>query len=243
MLDQVKNICHGIDKCPAEPGPAVTGGCPTEDPDIDKDSVCASWVTEKGMLDVFKNQCHGVDKCPLDAGPADNNGCPLDNPDQDKDGVCDAWVTQKKMLDRFKDVCTGIDHCPLDSGSVANKGCPVQEIKENVKLEGVTFKSGSSILETNAKKVLKQVAEQLLAPENSKVNIEIHGHTDNVGKPAKNKTLSQQRAQSVVNYLASQGVPKSRMKAFGHGDEEPVADNSTAEGREQNRRIEMHRVE
>lgn len=243
MLDQVKNICHGIDKCPAEPGPAVTGGCPTEDPDIDKDSVCASWVTEKGMLDVFKNQCHGVDKCPLDAGPADNNGCPLDNPDQDKDGVCDAWVTQKKMLDRFKDVCTGIDHCPLDSGSVANKGCPVQEIKENVKLEGVTFKSGSSILETNAKKVLKQIAEQLLAPENSKVNIEIHGHTDNVGKPAKNKTLSQQRAQSVVNYLASQGVPKSRMKAFGHGDEEPVADNSTAEGREQNRRIEMHRVE
>lgn len=243
MEAQFANVCKGIDNCPNEPGPLVNNGCPLDDPDLDKDSVCDPWVSQKGMQDIFKDVCTGVDKCPLDAGSPKNNGCPLDDPDPDHDGVCDAWVTQKKMLDKFKGVCTGLDHCPLDSGSVKGNGCPAPEIKENVKLEGVTFNSGKSVLTSNAKKVLKQIAEQLNAPENLKVNIEIHGHTDNVGKPAKNKTLSLKRAQAVVNYLATHGVARSRMQAFGHGDEQPVADNSTAEGREENRRIEMHRVE
>src|SRR5574344_984154 len=241
--DSTVKKCKGLDKCPNEYGPADNDGCPLENPDPDSDGVCDSWVSEKKMQERFADICHGIDKCPAEPGPAVTGGCPTEDPDIDKDSVCASWVTEKGMLDVFKNQCHGVDKCPLDAGSVDNKGCPVEEIKENVKLDGVTFKSGSSILETNAKKVLKQIAEQLLAPENSKVNIEIHGHTDNVGKSAKNKKLSQQRAQAVVNYLASQGVPKSRMKAFGHGDEEPVADNSTAEGREQNRRIEMHRVE
>lgn len=243
MQDQFKNVCKGVDRCPTEVGPFENKGCPLDDPDLDKDSVCASWVSEKGLQKFFVGVCDGVDKCPLDAGSKDNFGCQLDDPDTDKDGVCDPWVTQKKMLNKFASICKGLDRCPLDSGSVESNGCPVKEIEENVKLEGVTFKSGSSILAPNAKRVLKTIAEQLLAPENAAVNIEIHGHTDNVGRPAKNKKLSLQRAQSVVNYLASQGVPKKRMKAFGHGDEEPVADNKTSEGRELNRRIEMHRTE
>ncbi len=243
MLDKFKGVCSGVDKCPTERGPVATNGCPVDDPDLDKDGVCAVWVTEKGMLALFKDVCTGADKCPLDAGPVDNAGCPLDDPDTDKDSVCDPWVTQKKMNDKFKNVCVGMDRCPLDPGPAAGNGCPAPEIKENVKLEGVTFKSGSALLAVNAKTVLKTIAEQLNAPENLKVNIEIHGYTDNVGKSAKNKKLSQDRAQSVVNYLATQGVAKSRMKAIGHGDQDPVADNSTAEGREQNRRIEMHRVE
>src|SRR5574344_1364056 len=243
LLKQFETVCKGADRCPTEVGPFENKGCPLDDPDLDKDSVCASWVSEKGLQKFFVGVCDGVDKCPLDAGSADNFGCPLDDPDTDKDGVCDPWVTQKKLPNKFANVCKGLDRCPLDSGSVESNGCPVKKIEENVKLEGVTFKSGSSILEPNAKKVLKTIAEQLLAPENASVNIEIHGHTDNVGRPAKNKKLSLQRAQSVVNYLASQGVPKKRMKAFGHGDEEPVADNSSSDGRELNRRIEMHRTE
>ncbi len=243
MQERFSDICTGIDKCPTEPGLAAAQGCPMDNPDIDADSVCAPWVAEKGMFEAFKDICKGIDKCPSEAGDPSNDGCPLDNPDTDADGVCDPWVTQKKMLDRFKDICVGMDRCPFDPGSVEGNGCPAPVIEENVKLEGVTFKSGSSVLEVNAKKVLKGIAEQLLAPENKNVHIEIHGHTDNVGKKAKNKKLSQDRAQSVVNYLASQGVPKSRMKAFGHGDEEPVADNATKEGKEQNRRIEMHRVD
>lgn len=243
LQEQFKDVCKGVDKCPTEAGPIENNGCALDDPDLDKDSVCASWVTEKGLQKYFEGVCTGVDKCPLEAGSPDNFGCPLDNPDTDGDGVCDPWVTQKKMLKKFANVCTGLDRCPLDSGSVKSNGCPVEEIKENVKLDGVTFKSGSSVLEPNAKKVLASIAEQLLAPENTSVMIEIHGHTDNVGRPAKNKTLSFQRAQSVVNYLATKGVPKKRMKAFGHGDEEPVADNSTKEGKEMNRRIEMHRAE
>lgn len=243
MQDAFKEVCQGVDKCPTEVGPIENQGCPLDDPDLDNDGVCAPWVTEKGLHKLFEGVCVGLDKCPLEAGEKENDGCPLDNPDTDGDGVCDPWVTQKNMLDKFKDVCTGLDRCPLDSGAVSNNGCPVPQIEENVKLEGVTFKSGSSVLEPNAKRVLKGIAEQLLAPENKSVKIEIHGHTDNVGRPAANKKLSQQRAQSVINYLASQGVPKSRMEAYGHGDEEPVADNKTAEGRELNRRIEMHRLD
>ncbi|MDR2553833.1 MAG: OmpA family protein [Fibromonadaceae bacterium] len=114
-------------------------------------------------------------------------------------------------------------------------------IEARVNLQGVTFGSGNATLTPNAKKVLDGVAEQLLA--NPKVKIEIQGHTDNQGKPAANQDLSQRRAKSVVGYLATKGVSTSRMKAVGYGQDVPIADNKTAEGRELNRRIEMVRVD
>jgi len=114
-------------------------------------------------------------------------------------------------------------------------------IEARVNLQGVSFGSGNATLTLNAKKVLDGVAEQLLA--NPKVKIEIQGHTDNVGKPASNQDLSQRRAKSVVGYLATKGVSTSRMRAVGYGQDMPIADNSTAEGREQNRRIEMIRID
>jgi outer membrane protein OmpA-like peptidoglycan-associated protein len=114
-------------------------------------------------------------------------------------------------------------------------------IEARVNLQGVTFGSGNATLTSNAKKVLDGVAEQLLA--NPQVKIEIQGHTDNVGNPKSNQELSERRAKSVVGYLATKGVKMSRMSAVGYGQDVPIADNNTNDGREQNRRIEMIRVD
>ncbi len=114
-------------------------------------------------------------------------------------------------------------------------------IEARVNLQGVTFGSGNATLTPNAKKVLDGVAEQLLA--NPTVKIEIQGHTDNVGIPKSNQELSERRAKSVIGYLATKGVKMSRMSAVGYGQDVPIADNKTSEGRELNRRIEMIRVD
>lgn len=78
-----------------------------------------------------------------------------------------------------------------------------------------------------------------LAKDCGGVVIEVRGHTDNTGKPGSNKTLSDLRAKAVVTYLTRAGVPLSKLKAVGFGEDKPVGDNSTAEGRRENRRIEF----
>jgi len=118
---------------------------------------------------------------------------------------------------------------------------PAPVIEARVNLTGVTFGSGNATLTANAKKILDGVAEQLLA--NPNVKIEIQGHTDNQGKPASNRDLSERRAKAVVAYLATKGVKMSRMRAAGYGQDIPIADNNTADGRELNRRIEMIRID
>lgn len=78
-----------------------------------------------------------------------------------------------------------------------------------------------------------------LLTENPSVKIEIGGHTDNVGKPSDNLTLSNNRAKAVVNYLVSKNIPAQRLLAKGYGESKPIADNKTEEGKAQNRRTEM----
>ena len=242
MLEQFDDICHGIDQCPTESGPEWAKGCPMDNPDADGDSLCASWVFEKSMHDQFKEICptKTPDRCPTENGPAWNKGCPFDDdPDPDGDGACSEWVATKKLQKQFEGVCKGIDRCPDEPGADGH-GCPVQAPE---KLTGVTFKSGKATLESNAKTVLKGVAKKLTTEDRYKdLNIVIQGHTDNVGKSAKNQKLSLDRAKAVMNLLIKSGVNKKRVKAVGCGDSAPVADNKTADGREENRRIEMHYV-
>ncbi|SHL05965.1 OmpA family protein [Fibrobacter sp. UWEL] len=237
MLDQFKDICTGKDQCEDEAGPAWNKGCPADDPDPDQDSLCSPWVTKQKMLEQYKDVCHGYDRCEDENGPEWNNGCPSDeDPDADKDGVCSEWVTNKKLLKQFEGVCSGIDRCPDVAGDDGH-GCPK---KAPEKLDGVTFKSGKATLESNAKKILKSVAKKLVENDEYKdLKIVIQGHTDNVGKEAKNIKLSKQRAEAVMKELTKAGVKKDRIKAIGMGPTCPVDDNSTADGREMNRRIEM----
>ncbi len=106
-----------------------------------------------------------------------------------------------------------------------------------VTLPGIFFDPGKYQLKPGAKSTLKKIAAQIKGENGVKVSVE--GHTDNVGSPDKNMTLSQKRADSVRDYLVSEGVPADRITSTGKGESEPVATNKTVAGRQQNRRVEL----
>jgi len=102
---------------------------------------------------------------------------------------------------------------------------------------GVTFAFDSSSLNPQFYPVLDKVAQTL--GEYNQTVIQIAGHTDSTGSHAYNMKLSEQRASSVKTYLAGRGIAANRMVTVGAGPDYPVADNSTAEGRAENRRVEI----
>jgi len=101
----------------------------------------------------------------------------------------------------------------------------------------VLFKSAESTLLASAKVKLDQVAEALLAV--GERNIVVEGHTDSKGSDSSNLTLSQARADAVRNYLVQKGYPADLIEAVGLGEGQPIADNKSAEGRANNRRVEI----
>ena len=104
---------------------------------------------------------------------------------------------------------------------------------------GILFATNKAELNAASKSSLQQFATVL--KENSDCDVAIIGHTDNTGSDAINNPLSVNRATSVSNYLKSLGVSASQIKSVeGQGSTNPVADNSTAEGRKQNRRVEVY---
>jgi OmpA-OmpF porin, OOP family len=104
-------------------------------------------------------------------------------------------------------------------------------------LDNVHFDTGKPILRAASFKELDEIAEYMKMKEEEQY--EIAGHTDNVGKEEDNLKLSQQRAESVKNYLIKKGIPANRLSAKGYGASQPVADNSTESGRQKNRRTEV----
>jgi outer membrane protein OmpA-like peptidoglycan-associated protein/opacity protein-like surface antigen len=107
-------------------------------------------------------------------------------------------------------------------------------------LEGVNFMTGSATLVPGAKLVLDKVARTLIDfPE---MNIEVRGYTDAVGSRVSNMKLSQRRADAVKEYLQSKGISATRVVTKGFGPDNPIATNSTVEGRAKNRRIEFIRI-
>ena len=118
------------------------------------------------------------------------------------------------------------------------KGC---EIKEEIRLEGVNFETNSDRLLDTAYGRLNDAAATLL--KNPTIEVEVAGHTDSDGSAAYNEGLSQRRAQTVYDYLASKGVDESRMTARGSGESQPIADNTTAAGKAQNRRVVLRITE
>ena len=103
---------------------------------------------------------------------------------------------------------------------------------------GILFATGSATLSSTSQATLRKFAANL--SEHSDTDLMIIGHTDNTGTDRVNNPLSYNRAASVRSFLAGQGVSSSRMKVEGKGSYEPVADNSTAAGRRENRRVEVY---
>jgi outer membrane protein OmpA-like peptidoglycan-associated protein len=101
----------------------------------------------------------------------------------------------------------------------------------------ILFDTNKATLKPQSKKDLAEFAQVLKTyPE---TDLAIEGHTDNTGKKPRNQKLSVARAESVMAYLAEQGVAKPRMSGHGYAEERPVGDNTTPEGRQQNRRVEV----
>ncbi|WP_298768331.1 OmpA family protein [uncultured Fibrobacter sp.] len=235
MLDFDKDgVADSQDKCPnTKSGISVDStGCPM---DFDKDGVPDDFdkcPNTKDGISVDSTGCpadsdndgisDGQDKCPGTAAgmPVDSVGCVLDG---DKDGVPD-----------------NLDKCPntLEGIAVKEDGCPVNKKEDLDQLKkGIQFQTGSTKLTKKSYTTLNDIASLMRKVKSA--NLEVQGHTDNTGSEAANQALSEKRAQAVVDFLKKKGIEADRLRAIGFGSEMSIADNSTKEGREQNRRVEL----
>ncbi len=101
----------------------------------------------------------------------------------------------------------------------------------------INFDTGKSTIKPESKPIIAQIVEMMKTNPDLKLSVE--GHTDNVGKPKSNKTLAEERAKSVVTAIVSDGIDIKRLSSVGHGQDKPIADNKTDEGRAKNRRVEL----
>jgi OOP family OmpA-OmpF porin len=159
-----------------------------------------------------------VDQCPGTpvGAEVDEVGCELDS---DGDGVVDSQ-----------------DECPdtPPNTEVDAFGCPFPQI---IKLPEVNFRTDSVMLLDGADATLAAAAATLI--QNPGLVVVVAGHSDSQGDANYNRDLSQRRADAVREYLVTAGVDENRISAKGYGEDEPIADNSTADGRRENRRVEL----
>jgi OmpA-OmpF porin, OOP family len=105
----------------------------------------------------------------------------------------------------------------------------------------VNFDFGKSIIRDESRPIIEQVVKMLKS--NPELKLSIEGHTDNVGNPASNKTLSEERAKSVAAEIVSQGIAVERLSSSGHGQDKPISENNSEEGRAKNRRVELVKMQ
>lgn len=181
------------------------------------------------------------------AGQSVNSrGCPLDS---DGDSVADdldscrntprGAIVDASGCEPDNDhdsVPNHLDQCPATGTGVRvdSKGC---EIRAIIELSGVSFESNSDQLLPGAESVLIDAAATLRL--NNDFIVEVAGHTDSSGSAEYNLMLSKNRANTVLNYLITYGANPANLTARGYGEAEPIADNTTAEGRVANRRVEL----
>jgi len=170
--------------------------------------------------------------------------------DTDGDGLSDGDEVKKYKTDPVKsdtdrggvadgaEVKAGTN--PLDSKDDLAKPTTtiVLEKGNKVILRGVNFETNKTTLTEDSRDILEIAYNALVA--NPDVQVEISGHTDSVGSDAYNQALSLRRAQAVRNWLVQRGIAGNRLKTVGKGEKEPISDNSTREGRTENRRIEFY---
>ena len=154
------------------------------------------------------------------------NGCP---PDRDGDGIPDA-----------EDACPDVKG--IRTNDPKTNGCPESKVqftdKEIVILEQVQFDVNKATIKPVSNKLLDDVAS-VMKDHPEIARIEVQGHTDNTGSKAWNKQLSGMRAESVRKALVKRGIADRRLTAKGFGQDKPIADNGTEEGRQKNRRVQF----
>ncbi|HXI63610.1 MAG TPA: OmpA family protein [Gemmatimonadales bacterium] len=254
-------VPDGIDQCPnTPPGQTVDAkGCPMDsDGDGVPDGIDQCPDTPKGAI-VDAKGCpldsdldgvpDGIDKCPNTppGTKVDATGCPLP--------VEAVTPTPAPPAPPAAPTAPAPGKCPpAPPGSkVDANGCMILFAPEAARsptpgapprptliLTGVNFETGRSVLTRDSYVVLDAVAASLLA--NPDIRIEVAGYTDSTGRKYINYRLSQARAVAVRFYLARKGVPPARMIAKGYGASGYIAPNSTAAGRAQNRRVELHKL-
>ena len=140
-----------------------------------------------------------------------------------------------RHMDKVKAQAQAVQNAQVESVTDANG---LQAVKVTFD-SGILFATNKSDLQAAAKTSLAKFATVL--KQNTDCDVAIFGHTDNTGSDAINNPLSVKRAQAVQSYLLSQGVSASQIRSVeGQGSTNPVADNSTAAGRQQNRRVEVY---
>jgi len=225
-------VIDKLDSCPYVKGPAANHGCPWGDADGD------------GVPD-------NLDSCPHVAGPAANHGCPYG--DADGDGVPDNLDSCPHVPgpaanhgcpygDQDNDgVPDNLDSCPHTPGPLSNHGCPVIEKKQQEVIDtafsNLEFENGKAVIKQSSMPSLDSLAKLMVTHPVFK--LKLRGYTDNVGSETANLKLSQARADAVKIALINKGVDASRIISEGHGPANPVAPNTTPEGRAKNRRVEM----
>lgn len=243
-------IADKDDACPNVAGEAEFKGCPDTDGDgiIDSEDACpdaAGKIALKGCPDTDND---GVadkdDKCPNVPGLEELAGCP----DRDGDGVADNEddCPDIKGLARYAGcpdtdgdgIPDNKDNCPEVAGVAANNGCP-EIAKEPVVLLQKTLYFGSdksSVLEKSMPDLNEIVA---FIKANPDATISISGFADERESDQYNLRLSEKRSDFVINYLKKKGLENSKFEKLFFGKDNPVADNSTAQGRALNRRVEI----
>jgi outer membrane protein OmpA-like peptidoglycan-associated protein len=219
------------DKCPHVFGLKQFDGCPDSDGDgiPDAQDSCVDVPGTAQFHGCPDSDGDGIpdkeDSCVYQPGPIQFHGCP----DSDGDGIPDKF-----------------DKCPNQPGPIANNGCPYDTVKpappaprhpEVDPTTPILFDFGQATIHESSYDILEEAAMELR--NNSDAYLIIDGHTDNVGSPSMNRVLSYKRAEAVKQYLKEMGISEKRLITVGHGEDSPVAPNSTDEGRAKNRRATM----
>jgi len=163
-------------------------------------------------------------------------------------GGCTNWSTTIKLTKDNKEVWIYVQK--TDEGYnlfIAEKEAMKQDIQANeifdaLNKEGhialyINFETGKADIKPESQKIINQIVQMM--KENPDLKISIEGHTDNVGTPQSNQTLSENRAKAVMNTIIAKGIDKSRLSSKGWGQTKPIADNQTEEARAKNRRVEL----
>ena len=139
-----------------------------------------------------------------------------------------------KMDKKAEELAASLENAQVETVTDVNGLEAIKVTMDN----GILFDFNKSALKADAKKQLDKFAAEMA--DMPQTNINVYGHTDNIGTAEANKKVSTQRAEAVSKYLMGKGIGKERILAEGLSYDFPVADNNTVEGRAQNRRVEIY---